>query len=378
MGLPSVMVLPMLVVVAAGIYYVYNEVIRFMSKSVVRNKVVVITDAVSGMGSECARLLHKGGARLVLCGPSWDKLESLHDSLCAGSDPSETFTPKLVLLDFCDTASMQDTAADVVECYGCVDIMICNSSMKVKAPVQNLSLEMDRNVMDMNYFGPITLVKGVLPSMISRRTGHFLLVNSIQGRLSVPFRTSYAASKHAVQAFFDCLRAEVEEYGISVSTISHTFINAKQQEETDPSSSSPSPSSPPATDAPAAEADNAPPAPPPSPPAPPSPSPPSPPSFSFSTSSPAVNTAIATTTITASKIFNSLQAYIISKLRNGVTPEELAKEIIRTVNWKRREVLMAHPIPQVALYIRCLLPSAFFSVVAAGVKDGDMADQLMK
>lgn len=51
MGVPSVMVLPMLVVVMAGIYYVYNEVIRFMSKSVVRNKVVVITDAVSGMGS---------------------------------------------------------------------------------------------------------------------------------------------------------------------------------------------------------------------------------------------------------------------------------------------------------------------------------------
>lgn len=51
MGVPSVMVLPLLVVVMAGIYYVYNEVIRFMSKSVVRNKVLVITDAVSGMGS---------------------------------------------------------------------------------------------------------------------------------------------------------------------------------------------------------------------------------------------------------------------------------------------------------------------------------------
>lgn len=72
----------------------------------------------------------------------------------------QTFTPKLVLLDFTDTAGMQDVAADVVECYGCVDILICNSSMKVKAPVQNLSLEMDRNIMDMNYFGPATLVKG--------------------------------------------------------------------------------------------------------------------------------------------------------------------------------------------------------------------------
>lgn len=51
MALPTVMVLPMLIVVAAGIYYIYNEIIQYMSKSMVKNKVVVITDAVSGVGS---------------------------------------------------------------------------------------------------------------------------------------------------------------------------------------------------------------------------------------------------------------------------------------------------------------------------------------
>lgn len=51
MALPSVMVLPLLIVMAAGLYYIYNEVMQFMSKSLVRNKVVVITDAVSGMGT---------------------------------------------------------------------------------------------------------------------------------------------------------------------------------------------------------------------------------------------------------------------------------------------------------------------------------------
>ncbi|KAF5902970.1 dehydrogenase/reductase SDR family member 7C, partial [Clarias magur] len=238
MAIPSVMVLPLLVVVFAGIYYFYNEVIHFMSKSVVRNKVVVITDAVSAMGSECARLLHEGGAQLVLCGPNWDKLESLSDSLCSDTDPSKTFPPKLVLLDFSDTDSIEDVITEISECYGYVDVLICNSSMKVKAPVQNLSLEMDKTVMDVNYFGPITLAKGILPLMVARRTGHFVIINSIQGRLAVPFRTSYAASKHAVQAFFDCLRAEVEEYGISVSMINHTFINSTTQEVT-PSQSQP-------------------------------------------------------------------------------------------------------------------------------------------
>ncbi|XP_016119906.1 dehydrogenase/reductase SDR family member 7C-A-like, partial [Sinocyclocheilus grahami] len=195
----------------------------------------------------CARLFHEGGARLVLCGPSWDKLESLYDSLCSGSDPSKTFTPKLVLLDFSDMENISDVITEIGECYGCVDVLICNSSMKVKAPVQNLSLEMDKTVMDVNYFGPITLAKGVLPLMITRRTGQFVLVNSIQGKL--------------------------------------------------------------------------------------------------------LNT-------------------------HGVSPSSLAHEIVRTVNRQNREVLLAHPVPWVALYIRSLLPSFFFAVVAAGVKDGAIAEQM--
>lgn len=58
--------------------------------------------------------------------------------------------------------SMENVVAEVVEGYGCVDVLICNSSMKLKAQVQSVSLEMDRNIMDINYFGPSTLTKGGL------------------------------------------------------------------------------------------------------------------------------------------------------------------------------------------------------------------------
>uniref|UniRef100_A0A3P9MLD0 Dehydrogenase/reductase (SDR family) member 7Cb n=1 Tax=Oryzias latipes TaxID=8090 RepID=A0A3P9MLD0_ORYLA len=312
MGLPSVMVLPLLVVIAAGVYYIYKEVIHFMSKSLVRNKVVVITDAVSGVGTECARLFHKGGARLILCGMSWDKLESLYDSLTSDADPRETFAPKLVILDFSDMASMEEVVSEVMECYGCVDVLICNSSVKLKAPARSVSLETDRNIMDINYFGPSTLAKGVLPAMISRRSGHIILVNSVQGRLAVPFRSSYAASKHAAQAFFDCLRAEVEEYGLVVSTVSHTFINSAE----------------------------------PAPVPVPSPKP------------------------------NALAAFIKSQLTHGVRPSVLANEIMQTVNRKRKEVVLAHPIPRVALYLRSLFPPFLFAVLAAGVKDSMLAEEM--
>ncbi|XP_062874764.1 dehydrogenase/reductase SDR family member 7C-B [Trichomycterus rosablanca] len=221
----TVLLVSIAVVIAAGLFHLYNVVLRLLSKTPVQNKVVLITDSLSVLGNDCAKLFHKRGARLILCGKEWEKLESLGQQLVDESDPTATFPPKLIELDFGEIETMPDVLSDVLDCYGYVDILIINSSIKVKAPAQSLSLEMDKMVMDANYFGPITLAKGVLPTMISRKAGHILLVNSIQGKLTVPFRTTYAASKHAVQAFFDCLRAEVQEFGISVTTINHTFIN---------------------------------------------------------------------------------------------------------------------------------------------------------
>ncbi|XP_007522704.1 dehydrogenase/reductase SDR family member 7C [Erinaceus europaeus] len=226
MGVTAMLMLPLLLLAISGLLFIYQEVSRLWSKSAVQNKVVVITDAISGLGKECARVFHKGGARLVLCGRNWERLESLRDALTSAADPSKTFTPKLVLLDLSDISCVQDVAKEVLDCYGCVDILINNASMKMKGPAHKITLEFDKKIMDANYFGPITLTKVLLPNMISRRTGQIVLVNNIQGKIGIPFRTAYAASKHAVLGFFDCLRAEVEEYDVVVSTVSPTFIQS--------------------------------------------------------------------------------------------------------------------------------------------------------
>lgn len=248
---------------------------------------------------------------MILCGKSWEKLEELTDELAKASDPTVTFPPKIVLLDFGDVDSLAEATAEILECYGCLDILIFNSSMKVKAPAQSLSLEMDKLLMDNNYFGPITLAKGVLPSMISRRSGHLLLVNSIQGKIAVPFRTAYAASKHAVQAFFDCLRAEVEEFGISVSTINHTFIGCS---------------------------------------------------------------ASGTTGATASK--SPLWSLLYTRKPRGVSPDEVTAEIVRTLNNRRKEVLIAPSLPKMAIYARSFFPNVFFAVMAAGVKNSAASENM--
>ncbi|XP_030591988.1 dehydrogenase/reductase SDR family member 7C-B isoform X2 [Archocentrus centrarchus] len=264
----TVLLVPCVVLLTAGFFYLYGVIMGLLSKTSVRNKVVVITDALSGLGKECAGVFHKGGARLILCGKSWEKLKELAEDLANASDPTVTFPPKLVLLDFGDMDSMPE--AEILDCYGCLDIIIFNSSMKVKAPAQSLSLEVDKLLMDNNYFGPVTLAKD-------------------------------AASKHAVQAFFDCLRAEVEEYGISVSTISHTFISCS---------------------APGAAA--------------------------------------------ASK---SPWSLLYTKKPLGVSPDQAATEIVKTLNNKRKEVVIAPSLPKVAIYARSFFPNMFFAVMAAGVKN---------
>lgn len=300
----TVLLVPAVVVLTAGFFYIYSLVLSLVSKTSVRNKVVLLTDALTGLGKECASLFHRGGARLVLCGRDWDQLEELCDELSKNSDPATTFPVKLILLDFGDMDSLPEAVEEVLECYGCLDILIINSSIKVKAPAHSVSLEMDKLLMDNNYFGPVTLTKAVLPTMISRRTGHILLINSIQAKLPVPFRSNYAASKHAVQAFFDCLRAEVEEFGITVSTINHTFISS--------------------------------------------------------------NT-------TTEETQRPLWSWLYSKKPLGVSVDEAATEIVKTLNNRKREVLIAPSLPKMAVYARSFFPNTFFAVMAAGVREAAAA-----
>ncbi|EDL10437.1 dehydrogenase/reductase (SDR family) member 7C [Mus musculus] len=321
MGLMAVLMLPLLLLGISGLLFIYQEASRLWSKSAVQNKVVVITDAISGLGKECARVFHAGGARLVLCGKNWEGLESLYATLTSVADPSKTFTPKLVLLDLSDISCVQDVAKEVLDCYGCVDILINNASVKVKGPAHKISLELDKKIMDANYFGPITLTKVLLPNMISRRTGQIVLVNNIQAKFGIPFRTAYAASKHAVMGFFDCLRAEVEEYDVVVSTVSPTFIRSYRA---------------------------------------------SPEQRNWETS---ICKCKSSEENPESGAEETKSLVFCRKLAYGVHPVEVAEEVMRTVRRKKQEVFMANPVPKAAVFIRTFFPEFFFAVVACGVKE---------
>ncbi|XP_005349986.1 dehydrogenase/reductase SDR family member 7B isoform X1 [Microtus ochrogaster] len=208
-----------------GIFSLFRVLQRIRSRAHLRDTVVVVTGATSGLGRECARVFHAAGAKLVLCGRNVEALEALTSEL-AGSRTSQgqMYKPYTVTFDLTDPGAIAAAATKILQCFGYVDILINNAGVSYRGAISDTIVDVDRKVMEINYFGPVALTKALLPSMVKRKQGHIVAISSVQGKISIPFRSAYAASKHATQAFFDCLRAEMEQDGIKVTVISPGYI----------------------------------------------------------------------------------------------------------------------------------------------------------
>ncbi len=86
------------------------------------------------------------------------------------------------------------------------------------------NMDVYRRIMEINYFSAVQLTKGILPGMIERKEGHIVTISSVTGKFGSPFRTGYAASKHALHGYFDSLRAEVYNKNVSVTLVTPGFI----------------------------------------------------------------------------------------------------------------------------------------------------------
>nr|XP_055161571.1 dehydrogenase/reductase SDR family member 7B isoform X1 [Nyctereutes procyonoides] len=209
-----------------GIFSLFKLLQRIRMRAYLRNAVVVITGATSGLGRECARVFYTAGAKLVLCGRNRKALEELTKELTASpATRVQTHKPYMVAFDLADPGAIIAATAEILQCFGYVDVLINNAGISYRGAIVDTTTDVDKKVMETNYFGPVALTKALLPSMIKRRQGHIVVISSIQGKISIPFRSAYAASKHATQAFFDCLRAEMEQYEIEVTVISPGYIH---------------------------------------------------------------------------------------------------------------------------------------------------------
>jgi short-subunit dehydrogenase len=174
-------------------------------------KVVWITGASSGIGEALAVTLSNEGATVVLSARREDELNRVAKSLSA---PDRTM---ILPLDLADTSNVAQLAKQVADKYSRIDVLINNGGISQRSLAKETPLDVDRKIMEVNYFGQVALTKAVLPYMLKQKSGHIVAMSSISGKFGFYLRTAYSASKHALHGFFESLRLENEESGIKVT-----------------------------------------------------------------------------------------------------------------------------------------------------------------
>lgn len=184
------------------------------------NKVIWLTGASSGIGEALAYELAKKKVKLILSARRKEELERVK-----GNCPRETQPNIRVLpLDLSQSSTLQLSTQAAIQIFGHVDILINNGGIGQRSLIKDTSLEVDRKIMEVNYFGAIALTKYLLPHFIKRKHGHYVVVSSLTGKFGTAWRSGYAASKHALHGFFDAVRAEHYADKIKVTMICPGFI----------------------------------------------------------------------------------------------------------------------------------------------------------
>ncbi|MCB2406745.1 SDR family oxidoreductase [Hymenobacter lucidus] len=179
--------------------------------------VVWITGASAGIGEALAREFARAGARLVLSGRNVAELQRV----AAACAPAEIL---VVPLDLADGTTFAACTAQVLAHFGRIDILVNNGGISQRSLALETSLDVHRQLMEVNYFGTVALTKEVLPHLIAQGSGQVVVVSSLVGKFGTPYRSAYSASKHALHGFFDSLRAEIWSTGVGVTIICPGFI----------------------------------------------------------------------------------------------------------------------------------------------------------
>jgi dehydrogenase/reductase SDR family member 7B len=175
-----------------------------------KDKVVIITGATSGIGEACAFVFGAQGAKILITGRSQVKLDNvLHRLQNQGVDAIG------VLADAGSLEDNQRMADEAVRHFGRIDILINNAGISMRALFEDLDLEVFHKVMDTNFWGSVYATKFCLPQIMKNK-GSIVGVSSINGYRGTPARTAYTASKYAMNGFFESLRTEVMKKGVHV------------------------------------------------------------------------------------------------------------------------------------------------------------------
>ncbi|XP_026757686.2 dehydrogenase/reductase SDR family protein 7-like [Galleria mellonella] len=207
-----------------SIHCLISRVSNKKRRSALQKKVVVITGASSGIGEALAHSFYAQGSTVVLAARRRTELDRVKKELMSRKMPIQVPEPVVLELDLSNLDSMDSFVKKIYDSCGHIDILINNGGVSHRASILNTEIKVYKQIMDVNYFGSVALTKAALPKMVERKSGHIVFISSVQGLIAIPNRSAYAASKHAIQAFGDSLRAEMHQHNINVTVISPGYV----------------------------------------------------------------------------------------------------------------------------------------------------------
>ncbi|MBN2668351.1 MAG: SDR family oxidoreductase [Bacteroidales bacterium] len=177
-----------------------------------KDKTVWIVGASSGIGEALAYELAKKEARIILSSRKEESLKAIREQLLHWVNFCEVLP-----LDLEQNSDYVKMVSDLIAKVNKIDVLIINGGISQRSLVLETSGEVDRRIMEVNYFGNIAIAKAVLPYMLKAKSGHIMTVSSIVGKFGFPLRSAYSASKHALHGFYETLRAEYQHQNIKVT-----------------------------------------------------------------------------------------------------------------------------------------------------------------
>ncbi|MBC8756239.1 SDR family oxidoreductase [Kordia sp. YSTF-M3] len=170
------------------------------------SKVVLITGGSSGIGKSIGILLAEKGYTVYGTSRNPDKFKD--------------FTAfKLIALDVRDTETIQKAVATIIAAEGRLDVLINNAGVGITGPIEETPDEEIHKAFQTNLYGPISVMKAVLPQMRAQKSGLIINVTSIAGYMGLPYRGIYSASKGALELVTEAMRMETKMFGVEIANV---------------------------------------------------------------------------------------------------------------------------------------------------------------
>lgn len=183
-----------------------------------KDKIIWITGASSGIGEALTYEFNKLGAKLIISSRNRDELFRVKSNCINQIDVH------VLSLDLEDNTSLPAKTTDAVKIFGKIDILINSGGISQRSLAMKTDLATEKRFMDINFWGTVILSKAVLPQMLAQGNGSIIAISSLVGKFGTRYRSSYAASKHALHGYFDSLRIEIDNPNIHIMLACPGFI----------------------------------------------------------------------------------------------------------------------------------------------------------